>query len=215
MSAHSPDWRQHSKIRKVHRLNAMVLAVFIFAHLFNHLLFAAGVERHIATMDALRAVYRLPLIDIALYVLFAIQIILGLVLARRNWRPDSPWAWAQVVSGLAFAFFLAQHLVATVIVRNFFSNIDTDAYWALSVVSEIPLSLYFAPYYWLGVFSLFVHIASAVHFARSPGISRFAPVGMVAGAVVATVIVGSMVMLASSTDLPEHYQRYLTEFFSL
>ena len=208
------DWRTTSLVRKIHALNARILAVFIVAHLFNHLNFTVGVEEHIAVMDKMRAVYRLPWLEYGLYGLFIVQIIAGLMLARKNWRPSSRWAWAQVISGLVIAFFLVQHLGATIYVRSAVPYIDTDAYWALAVVSKVPFSLYFAPYYFAGVTAVFVHIASAFHFNQSAMINRLAIPTAVLGVLVAATIVGSMLWNANLAELPAEYQRYLSEMYA-
>ena len=207
------DWRKTSLVRTLHSLNARLLAVFILFHLYNHTQYFFGVERHLATMDSMRAIYRLPFIEYPLYVLFFLQITFGLILAKKNWKPQSAWSWVQVISGLVIAFFLLQHLAATIFVRNFVPYVDTDAWWALSVVSQVPLNLYFAPYYFTGILAVFFHLAAALHFHE--GARGFAiPVATV-GVIMAPLIVGSMLLAVNSVELPAEYQRYLSESYGL
>ncbi len=205
------NWRETSLVRKVHGLNARILAIFIAAHLFNHLHFALGVEEHIAMMDKLRAIYRLPWLEYSLYGLFFVQIAAGLWLAKKNWKPGNKWSWAQVISGLLIAFFLVQHLAATIYVRSNIGYIDTDAHWALIVVRDIPFNLYFAPYYFIAVSAPFVHIACALHFAGGRASTLYARPVAIGGACLSAFIVGSMLVQASQIEFPADYQRYLTE----
>lgn len=207
------DWRAHSTVRKLHGWNARLLGVFISIHLLNHLTILSSVETHLAVMETLRTVTYFPLIQYPLYILFFFQIVLGLILARKNWKPQSRWAWAQVVSGLMIAFFAIQHLTAAVYSRWAFDDFDTNVFWAASVVSQPPLSLYFIPYYFIGVSAVFVHIASALHFA-GVGVKHNLPkLIIVAGLGVAFLIVAGLTGTFEPFTLPAENQRYLQEIY--
>ena len=205
------DWRDRSLVRRVHAWNARVLGVFLVAHLVNHLFLTAGPDVHWSVMEPLRVIYRNGMVEPLLIGLFIVQIVAGLWLARRNWRPDSGWARAQVISGLVIAFFLVQHIAATLYVRNAYETIDTNAWWALSVVTPVLLATYFVPYYFAAVTALGVHIASALHFR---GIGAARPIAF-ASPVLAAVIVGSMLFHAQTNTLPPAYQDYLSGMFGL
>ena len=53
-------------LRSAHLLTACLLLLFLAAHLANHMMAIAGTGRHIAVMDALRAIYRHALVEPAL-----------------------------------------------------------------------------------------------------------------------------------------------------
>ena len=150
-----------------HRCFGLALLVFIAAHLVNHTMLAFGAQAHIDMMERLRAVYQHPLVESVLIVGLGVQIVLGLRLIRARGKPDSAWAWAQALSGAYLLFFLVQH-VPTVLLTRAFTDTDTNVYFAAAVVSELPLVLYFAPYYTLAVTAVFTHLAAAVRFGFWP-----------------------------------------------
>ena len=199
-------------IRKLHSTNAKLLIVFIVAHLANHLIALTGIENHLSTMEALRLVYRLPMIEWLLLILFASQIILGLLLARKRWKPKTPWARAQLISGLIVGFFLTQHIGALLNVRFAFIDLDTNFYWAASVATTWPLNLYFIPYYFIGVAAIFIHIACALHFRGfSPTIIK---VTVIAGFACAAGIVLSVSGSLYSIELPIEHKEYIKNFYN-
>jgi hypothetical protein len=162
-SGHGPVFRV-TRLRRLHRLNALALGIFIAAHLGNHLILIVGAKAHLAFMDILRTVYRIGLVEAGIVLLFIAQIALGLTLAVHRGRPRGSWAWLQTLSGLYLVFFLTQHIAAVFWARSAFAPFDTNVYWAAAVVKRPPLSLYFLPYYGLAVLSVFAHIAAALHF---------------------------------------------------
>lgn len=195
-------------LRKWHRWNATLLAAFVILHLGNHLTLLAGTETHFAVLKFLRQLYRPALIETILLGLFAAQILLGLALVRR--RSRGPWSRAQRISGLILGAFLLQHIGAALVTRLFTPELDTNALWAAAVVSTEPISLYFVPYYFLGVSSLFVHIAAFL--TRNQRSRVFALPVAIGGMVIAVIIVGALVAVQ---DLPEAYQAYATGLWGL
>ncbi len=196
-------------LAKLHRLNAAVLAAFLVAHMVNHLALAVGFALHIQMMGALRSVYRGQLIEPILIALFAAQLILGMALIFRRGKPEGGWAWLQVLSGGYLAFFLLQHVPAALNLRLRFPELDTNVYWAASVVSAPPLVWYFAPYYSLAIAALFAHIAAALRFRRWPApassLHKTLPwIGLLFGCL---VVYGLRAGLPEG--LPPAYQAYL------
>jgi hypothetical protein len=96
-SGHGPVFRV-TRLRRLHRLNAVALGIFIAAHLGNHLILIVGADAHLAFMDILRTVYRIRLVEAGIVLLFIAQIALGLTLAVRKGRPRGSWAWLQALS---------------------------------------------------------------------------------------------------------------------
>lgn len=149
-------------LTRAHRLTAAALGLFLALHLGNHLALLAGAGAHGALQNALRPVYRAAPVEPVLLALFALQIGLGLALARRRGMGRG-WAAAQVASGLYLAAFLVQHVPAVLAARAATPPTDTDASFAAAVLQGWP-ALYFAPYYALAVAALATHIAAALHF---------------------------------------------------
>ncbi len=196
-----------TRLRSLHRVTAMLLAAFIAAHLGNHLLIFAGAEWHIWGMEALRGIYRNPIIEPLLLAAFVSQIAFGLrLLWQRGW-PRRFWPRLQIVSGGFLAFFLVQHIGATLLTRMVFDTIDTNTYWAAAVVSRAPFQWYFAPYYILGVAALFAHMAVVLH--RRPAQRMIAWVVLLAGPVAGLAIVKGLM----AVELPAAYHAYLDDYW--
>lgn len=200
-------------LRKLHRANALVLGIFIFAHLINHLTIIGGAETHLAVMDFLRFFYRPLLIEVIIYGLFASQIALGVaMMVRRGW-PRDRWTRIQFVSGFVVALFLLQHMTAAVMTRMMQPDVDTNIYWAASVVSREPFVWYFAPYYAVGVFCLFLHIASML--GKRPGYSRFCfPIIGVGLVVTGVIISGLMGWPGGTIELPPAHEQYIENYWA-
>ena len=149
-------------LRAAHRLLGCIVALFVVMHLANHAALFWGAEQHLRVQELLRPIYRNPIIEPLLLLALAAQIVVGVrLLIRRGW-PRRLWARVQVVSGAVLALFLVQHVSAALVTRLLKTEIDTNIYWAAAVVSRIEFALYFAPYYALGIFALFLHLAAFI-----------------------------------------------------
>lgn len=199
-------------IKRLHRYNAIFLLLFIIAHFTNHVIGLTGLQNHIATMDMLRVVYRSQAIEIAVFILFFSQIALGLALILKRGKPKGRWAWIQATSGVYIAFFLLQHLSAVIMMRLTYAQLDTNFYWAASVVQAKPVGWYFFPYYAFGILSLFAHLAAAIHF-RWPDAEILRPVLLTSGVVLGLAIPASLIGSFHEVSLPQEYLDYLRETY--
>ena len=205
--------------RRLHRFNAIFLAVFIAAHFATHLSGLWGVETYNAVQNAVRIVYRQPLIEILILAFAALQAGLGIKLlisaARRG--VVGIWSWIQVTSGAVFLIFLVEHLIALGFARLAF-GLDTNFYWPASVMSGPPFTWYFIPYYFLGVLALFVHVGSALRWKLvDEGRIKTAAVTFWTLTLVGTVISGLIVAMLLGTffeiNLPPEWIEYLRVFY--
>lgn len=145
----------------IHRITGIIIAVFAFAHLFNHAMAWFGVETHREIMEAFRVVYRQPFVEALLIACFGFQVYSGIrqVLYLRKQPSLTLNERLQLYSGLVFAYFIVQHIPAVLFQRAYFT-FDTNFYFAARVVLEAPFKFYFVPYYFLGVMAFGVHIAA-------------------------------------------------------
>jgi len=197
-------------LRRAHRLNAIALAAFIALHIANHLFIFAGAEAHLATMDRLRLLYRLPGIEHMLVALFAAQIGIGTIMALRQ-KSRIPWKRAQKISGIVLALFLAQHIIAAIATRMTLADVDTNTYWAAAVVSRAPFSWYFVPYYTAGLIALGVHIAAILRFR--PGLHKLAMPTAILSAPAAILIVAGFMGAFAPITLPPPYLAYIDSYW--
>jgi succinate dehydrogenase/fumarate reductase cytochrome b subunit len=187
-------------LRKFHALSAVLIAVFLCLHIANHLAGLAGAATHIAFMEAARSVYRLRLVELALLSCIAFQLVSGLTLVIRSWKQRHGLIpWLQAISGAYLAFFLVVHVGAVLFGRGVL-NLDTNFYFAAAGFHVAPFQYFFAPYYFLGVAALFMHVACAAYWrSRSrPRVARIlifaipSAIGVVVSLLIALALAGAL-----------------------
>ena len=198
------------KLRILHRTSAVLVGAFAFVHVVNHLLSLAGVEYHLAFMRAARIVYREPIIEFALLLCVAFQVVSGLLLVIRGWRNRKGFvAWLQAVSGAALAFFMLVH-VGSVLFGRTVLNLDTNFYFAAAGFHVAPYQLFFAPYYFLAVLALFTHVGCAAYWNLPPSSQRVriavVALPMLMGGTLSLLIVLSLAGKLEPVEVPAKYK---------
>jgi len=196
-------------LRGLHRTSAVVLGAFAIMHLANHLMSLHSVETHIAFMEVARTIYRQPAIEFALFVCVIIQCVSGLRMLVRGWsNRQGAAAWIQAVSGAYLATFLLLHVTAIVLGRVAL-HLDTNFYFAAAGFFVPPYQLFFIPYYFLAVVSLFTHVGCACYWwqgGRSPRLRRMSlSVMITAGCIAGGAIVLSLAGHLQPVTVPASY----------
>ncbi|WP_326861436.1 hypothetical protein [Noviherbaspirillum sp.] len=189
-------------------MSALLLAAYACIHITNHLVGVAGVDAHIAFMRALRSVYRIPVVEAVLFAAVSFQVCSGLYFVVRGWRKrQGAVAWLQAGSGAYLAFFLLNHAGAVLFGRAVL-NLDTNFHFAAAGFHVPPFQLFFAPYYFLGVTCLFVHLGCALHWHLKEKAARLFAVGMsiVVGSVVSLLIVLTLAGAFYPVQIPPEYK---------
>lgn len=205
-------------IKKIHRINGAFLAVFVVLHMATHLSGLLGVDAYFATQNVLRHLYQNIVVEPILLTSFVVQIGFGVRLVATSFKRKmaEKWARRQAISGLIFLFFISQHLIAMSVTR-WVDGLDTTFFWPASVMSGSPFYWYFAPYYFLGVSAMFVHLGCAARLhllrrkSRSAAQSTFWAITSV-GIAIAVLI--DMTLLGAFYDItiPEQWLAYLQKF---
>lgn len=201
-------------LRPWHRASALVVGGFVLLHLANHVALLAGVQVHVHLMDALRLLYRQPLVEAVLLACVAFQLGSGLWLVTAGWRQRrGAVAWLQAGSGLVLVFFLLNH-VGAVLYGRAALHLDTNLFFAAAGLHVPGWPWFFAPYYFLAVTALFAHLGCAWYWRHNanPAPAR-ATLGAItlAGAALGAVLVAAMAGLLVPLEIP---QRYLSKFLS-
>lgn len=187
-------------LRKLHRISAIALAAFLVLHMANHLTGLAGQDWHIAFMAVARNGYRNPFIEPVLIGLAGWQVASGLTLLwKRRKARRGPLAWAQQLSGLYLGFFLLIH-VGAVISGRYLLGLDTDFRFAAAGMHVGAFIWFFAPYYFLAVFSLFVHAGCGIYWnllfipdhTRKILLALFCSAGFAAGLLIVLALAGAL-----------------------
>ena len=181
--------------RRVHRAAGAVLAVFVAVHIANHLAALAGVDAHVRFMERARLVYRQPVVEAVLLSCVVLQAASGLrMLWAGRQRRRTAGAWLQAGSGAYVALFLAIH-VGAVLVGRIVGGLDTNFYFAAAGLHVWPFVLFFAPYYFLAVAALFVHLGCALR--RGTAVVALASgIGIAAAGAIVATLMGQVVPVA-------------------
>lgn len=149
-------------VRALHGATAaIIIAVFLFAHLGNHALGIFGNDVHSAAMHALRHVYRAGWLEPILIALFFFQIVSGLVLLmpKLSMKQDLLGS-LQTASGAYLVVFIASHINSVFILARYFGT-DTDYAWATGAPTGLmgdPWDVRLIPHYSLGVLLVLCHM---------------------------------------------------------
>ncbi len=197
-------------LRKLHGLSALLIAAYACVHIANHLAGLGGVESHIAFMRTARLVYRLPAVEVLLLSAVGFQIYSGLTFIVRGWKQRQGFMpWLQAGSGAYLAFFFLNHVGAVLFGRAVL-HLDTNFYYAAAGFHVPPFQLFFAPYYFLGVFALFTHLGCALywqlHAKSRPARVLAVVLPSSAGVVVALLIVLSLAGVFYPVQVPPEYK---------
>lgn len=194
----APDDRNRN-LRGFHLASGLLIAVFVVAHIGNHLAMFAGQGAHIAVMEALRPFYRNPVAETLLMLALAFQLGTGLTMIWRTRarKREGLGRW-QAISGGVLALFILNH-VGAVWGGRLVMGLDTNYHFAAAGF-HAGYAGFFVPYYFLGVAALFVHAACALAW-RVRG--RAVP-GLV-GALGIALAAGFVGVMASDPAIPPRY----------
>jgi succinate dehydrogenase/fumarate reductase cytochrome b subunit len=186
--------------RRLHRAAGAILGVFVALHVANHLAGLAGVDAHVRFMEKARHVYRQPVVEAVLLLCVVAQAGSGLrMLWAGRHRRRGVLPWLQAGSGAYIALFLAIHVSAVLAGRRV-GGLDTNFYFAAAGLHVWPYVLFFAPYYFLAVAALFVHIGCALRRGRAV-VAVFAVAGAVTAGLIVILLMGKVVPV----DIPARY----------
>lgn len=183
-------------LHRLHRASAALIGLYLLAHLANHLAAVGSVASHIAFMDAVRRVSRVPLLEALLLACVLFQAVSGLVLvARRRGERQALFDRLQALSGLYLAFFLLVH-VGSVLAGRVVQGVDTNFYFAAAGLHVAPFPLFFFPYYGLALLALGVHLAAAFHYLARGRISGAARTRIAYACIGAACVLAGLILAA-------------------
>lgn len=203
-----------SSLVKAHRILAVGLGVFIISHLAIHLTAVNGADIHIAVLSKFQGLYRNWLIEPLLIIAIFSQIWIGARLVKRRFKQAEKgfWGWAQILSGCYLAMFMIVHGLAALSTRHIL-GLETNFYWAAGTLNIHPLPYFFAPYYFFGVMSVFIHLGAAVHFGWAKHGARVSPLLVLTGLIVSALILAAFGGWLYGINLPPEvtdlFQKYI------
>ena len=197
-------------MKKVHYYSGLFISVFIFLHFCNHLFALVSPEKHIEVMDIVRLIYRNIIFEVLLIGACITQIIAGITLFRNKKKNlQNGFDRLHIYSGLYLAFFLTIHPIAIFVGRYYF-EVDTNFWFGAMVVNLFPILLFYVPYYFLGVFAFFVHVA-CIHRQKIMALGwnvsadKHATLIMAAGAITGILILAGFTGFFQGMSIPDEY----------
>lgn len=196
-----PAWA--TRLRFAHGVSAaLILALFLFAHLGNHLVGLLGDQIHIETMAMLRLWYRAGLVEPILILLFAFQMGSGVYLASiRQYASPEAFRTLQVATGVGLLTFLLAHMLVVFVVARWANGIDTN--WTFATGFKVGIlgnlsNARQAPYYGFAMFCTAAHLACGLrivllaHGWRTASANRLTIGIIVAGSLFAVATLAGM-----------------------
>jgi len=150
---------------KAHRATALLLGIFVLAHLTNHLFALHSLAAHRAVQDALRVIYRNSIVEPLLVAALIAQALSGVALAWRGRYRQGFLNHVQAASGLFITVFLCSHVTATLVSGRALSHTETDFLFASGGPAGLLHSrgaVTLIPYYFLASVAFFTHAGGAM-----------------------------------------------------
>ncbi|HEY6895937.1 MAG TPA: hypothetical protein VI279_01645 [Rhodocyclaceae bacterium] len=192
-----------AKLRVSHgAVAAAVLALFLLAHIGNHMFGLVGSDAHIAVMKDLRQIYRNFVFEPLLLIGFLYLIGSGALMAWRFAGSETDGFRAlQVASGIYLLFFLVSHINAVLVLARTILGIDSD--WGFATGAPTGLihdawNIRLLPLYVLSVFFALTHpllgarVVMLNHGKNRDFADKFVVIGATLAAVSSVVIILGM-----------------------
>jgi len=154
--------------------------------------------------------YRQPAVELVLLFAVAFQIPSGLSFVVRGWKNRRGLVpWLQAISAAYLALFLIIHVSAVLFGRTVL-HLDTNFYYAAAGFHVEPYQLFFAPYYFLAVIAVFMHLGCAAYWqmqSRSPSARALAVaipsvIGLAASLLIVLALAGNL----GPVEVPAKYK---------
>ena len=157
--------------KKLHRLCAIPVTIFILFHIANAFSGIISLEIQNTLLQSLRRVYQLLPVEALLITSIVLLFISGVLMAIQRLPKGSAKMLIRSISGLYLAAFFLAHLSAIVILGRIFLKVETNYIWASGGEPGLLFSVYYPhlpPYYFLAVVAFFFHFGYAVIPALFP-----------------------------------------------
>ncbi len=201
-------------MKKIHYYSGVFLSIFIVLHFTNHLFSLISPERHIEIMELVRPLYQNIIIEPLLFLSCIVQIVAGVSLVKHKRKNvANGFDRLHIYSGIYLGFFLLVHPTAILAGRYYF-NVDTNFWFGAMVVNISPLYFFYVPYYFLGIFSFFTHVA-CIHRKRVTQLEwkvnadQHAKIILGIGVIVGLLILAGFTNFFQGLTIPDEYQNLL------
>ena len=175
----------------VHRLTALVLTVFVLAHVVNQALAFISLSSYTAMRDVMRVASQQPASYVLLVGSVAIQIVTGTAMSMKHVRAGAVMRNLQVVSGWCLTAFLLAHVLSPLLVSRPLAT--TAASINQFDLLATPRSAAQLPFLLLGVTAFLFHVGvyarlAARAYLAEASVRRWSYAGIVVGTTVVITV---------------------------
>jgi succinate dehydrogenase/fumarate reductase cytochrome b subunit len=187
-------------MKNLHRASALILSVFVLAHIGNHVVGVFGLEAYFRYLTAVRQIYRHPIGEPILIGLIILQMFTGIAITVRAFQRRERrklLSWIEIVAAWLFFMFITIHL-ASIAVTRFYFEMETDFLWVATMMRPSPLQPFVIAFHFLGIVVVTTHMGIGFRFLlTAAGLSRL---GNVVAALVAVAgVVAAVIAIAGYT----------------
>jgi succinate dehydrogenase/fumarate reductase cytochrome b subunit len=182
--------RPTPRLVSVHRLSALVLTVFVLAHVVNQALAFASVPAYAAMRSIMRLLSQQPVTYAVMVASVAVQIVSGVGMGMQRVRAGAVARNLQAVSGWCLAAFLLVHVFSGLLIRQPQAATAVAPTAVQFNLLATPRAAATLPFLLLGVTAFLFHVGvyarlAAVAYLAETSVRRLS----YAGIVVATTLV--------------------------
>jgi succinate dehydrogenase hydrophobic anchor subunit len=202
LPAPEPRTSSLAALARFHRLSAVLLLLFGMAHVANHLAAVESLHAHVAAQNALRVIYRQPVVESLIVIAALSQVWTGWTLvSRAHLQRSDRLRNLQILAGAFLGMFFVSHLTGVFISGRAIQHVDTTFAWATGGPQGLlsnPRSPQFIPYYSLAVLALFLHAAYAGRWALVPMLGERGALKLCYGVIAAGISITLLLLFPMS-----------------
>lgn len=182
-----------TRVLHVHQLSAMVLTIFVLAHVVNQALAFISLSSYAAMRTVMRMASQQPISYAVLVGAAAIQVVSGAAMGLKRVRPGASARNLQAVSGWGLAAFLLVHVLSSLIFRRPPSAATATVVVAHFNLLATPRLAAQLPFLLLGVAAFLFHVGAyarlaALAYLAEASVRRMSLAGAMVGAMVVVTI---------------------------
>ena len=145
---------------RLHNLSSSIVLVFLTMHLVSFLAAIAGAVPQAQIFNAMRMIYRHPVIEVVVLLAFVVHFITGSALCREAWGPKS--SIISKINAVAMIYLGGFILIhgGMIAYGRLVLHQDTDIGFVGNALTDAPLSYGLYGLYVLAILAVFTHIGT-------------------------------------------------------
>ena len=145
---------------RLHNWSSSIVLFFLSVHLVSFLAAIAGAVPQAQIFNAMRMIYRHPVIEVVILLAFVVQFITGAALCRESWAPNSPIiSKINAASMIYLGGFILIH-GGMIAYGRMVLHQETDIGFIGNALTDAPLKYGLFGFYILAILAVFTHLGT-------------------------------------------------------